>query len=225
MSRIVITMPAYNEEKHIDTAIQDIFSAMKGKRYWIQVVSDGSTDKTNEIVIINGVKLIKKSHSGLANTFRVEMEQALTYNPDIIVHTDADGQYNAQDIPKLIEAVENGADLVLGNRLSGKLENMPFSKRIFNRLGSLFFSCAVYQYIPDFTTGFRAFTPRVAKMLIVSSYTYTIEQIVKAHLFNYKIVSINVSSISRGNGKSHLMKSPAHYIWNTIKNWRLMYKR
>jgi len=226
---VIITIPAYNEERTIRGVIndlQDTISIMLPQLdYRIMVISDGSEDKTIEEASKTGAMVFSKDHSGLADTFRLEMEKALEFESKYIVHTDADGQYTAVDVCRLVQFIRSSnCDLVLGNRLGGRIEYMPTSKRIFNRLGSLFFSIALWEYVPDFTTGLRVFTPRVAQLSIVSKYTYTVEQIVKAHLFGYRIKSLPIEFKARRDGKSKLMRSPYQYLWNTIKNYRKMFK-
>jgi len=229
MPKVIITIPAYNEERTIREVINDlqvIISIMLPQLdYRIMVVSDGSEDKTTEEASKAGATVFSKDHSGLADTFRFEMKKALEFEPEYIVHTDADGQYPAFDVCRLIQfARSNNYDLVLGNRLGGKIEYMPVSKRLFNRLGSLFFSIRLWEYVPDFTTGLRVFTPRVARLPITSKYTYTIEQVIKTHLLKYTIKSLPVEFKARRDGQSKLMQSPYQYLWNTIKNYRGMFK-
>src|SRR3989338_1820905 len=100
--KVVITIPAYNEEKTIGPVIKDIFSVMKSTRYSFEVlvVNDGSTDNTVLVAKKAGALVVSHSRNmGLASAFRTEVKECLKRNADIIVHTDADGQYLAKDIP------------------------------------------------------------------------------------------------------------------------------
>ena len=134
---IVITIPAYNEEKSIGKVIDDIKKTMSSKRYKILVVNDGSIDNTANIAKEHGAHVYShQKNQGLAQSFKTEMIESLKLNPDVIIHTDADGQYLASDIPKLLNEIENGYDLVLGSRFKGKIESMPLIKRIGNKLFS-----------------------------------------------------------------------------------------
>lgn len=225
MPRIIVTMPAYNEEKTIAKVIKDIKLVMQGENYAIQVVSDGSTDKTVAIARGLGVLVREKGHSGLADTFREEVKFAVENGADIIVHIDADGQYKAEEIPDLLEQVINNKyDLVLGNRLNGKMEYMPISKKILNKLGALFFSIKILHYVPDMTTGFRAFNMDVAKLPLHSEFTYTVEQIIKAYHYFNRVKSVPVTFRARKDGSSRLMKGRLDYILKTIRNYRRMFK-
>ncbi|MAG08710.1 glycosyl transferase family 2 [Candidatus Woesearchaeota archaeon] len=217
--KVIITLPAYNEKKTIGRVISDIKQAMDSTKYnyRILVVDDGSNDGTGDIAKRSGA--IVHSHPanyGLAETFKTEMRKCLELGADIIVHTDADGQYIAKDIPKLIKEVEDGNDLVLGSRFKGKIEYMPFIKRLGNRAFSKVVSKITKKKISDSQTGFRAFTKEVAGSInIISSFTYTQEQIIKASRHKFKIKEVPIYFAKR-DGKSKLMKNPFDFA---VKAW------
>lgn len=220
MPDILVTMPAYNEEKTIATVIEGILKIVPTAK--VLVVSDGSTDNTTKEAKKTGATVIEKAHSGLADTFRMEMRIAYFMKPDVIVHTDADGQYIASDMLKLIDEVLKGTDLVLGSRLKGHIAYMPKSKRSTNVLGTFLIKQWLRADITDATTGFRAFNVKVAKLPINSEYTYTVEQLIKAKKAGLRIKSVPISFVKREDGESRLMSSPANYILQTIKNTRRM---
>jgi len=217
---IIISIPAYNEEKTIGKVITDIKKVMNQTKYkyLVLVIDDGSKDKTAEIAKKNGA--IVHSHSknyGLAETFRTEIEKALKLGFDVFVHTDADGQYLAKDIPRLINEIKKGYDLVLGSRFRGKIEDMSLLKRIGNKIFSKAISNIVRYDIKDCQTGFRAFTKEVAeKIKIISNHTYTQEQIIKTVLNKFKVKEIPIYFAKRKKGKSRLIKNPFEYA---IKAW------
>jgi len=213
--KIVVTVPAYNEEKTIGSVINDVKSAMDEAKYEYQilVVDDGSKDSTAETAKKAGA--IVYSHPknyGLAEAFKTEVQKCLEMGADVIVHTDADGQYLAKEIPLLIKEVESGADLVLGSRFKGKIESMPLIKKLGNRAFSAVVSQVTSLKITDAQTGFRAFTKEVAKKIpIISTHTYTQEQIIRAVKQKFKIVEVPVYFAKRKEGKSRLMRNPFDY--------------
>ncbi len=216
--KVIVTIPAYNEEKTIGKVITNINRVMKDKRYnhQILVVDDGSKDKTAETAKKAGA--IVYSHPknyGLAETFKSEMEKCLELKADIIVHIDADEQYRAEEIPKLIKEVENGYDLVLGSRFKGKIEYMPFVKKLGNRLFSRIISNIAGLKVSDSQTGFRAFNKNIAKIGIISSYTYTQEQVIRAVKNKFKVKEVPIYFAKR-KGKSRLMKNPFQFA---LKAW------
>jgi len=219
---IVVTIPAHNEEQTIATVIKRVHGILNRERHTIIVVADSCTDNTTEKArIAKAIVITKGLGKGLANTFRTEMQIALAMKPEMIVHIDADGQYLASEIPKLVREVRNGYDLVLGSRLTGYIEHMSFTKRFFNKLAAKIFSALLRQRIDDVTTGFRAFIPEIARLPIKSNFTYTQEQTIRACKLGYRIKNIPVSFLAR-DGKSKLMKHSADYIARSLRElWKL----
>jgi glycosyltransferase involved in cell wall biosynthesis len=213
--RVVVTIPAYNEEKTIGSVLTDIKRVMKQSRYnyRILVVDDGSKDRTAEIAKQHGAIVVSHPRNhGLAETFRTEMQHSLKLGADIIVHTDADGQYLANDIPPLIKKVEEGYDLVLGSRFLGKIESMPWNKRLGNKLGSKVISNIARMRITDAMTGLRAFTKEVAQRIkTTSNHTYTQEQIIRATQEKFRIAEVPVYFAVRKGSKSRLVKGFFEY--------------
>ena len=226
--RIIITIPAYNEEKTLGQVLKDIKKHVSKKDYdySILVVNDGSTDRTAQIARNEKVTVISHPRNfGLAETFKTEMKKCLEMGADIIVHTDADGQYRAEEIPNLIEEVKKGSDLVLGSRFKGHIESMPIIKRIGNKAFSRVISEITKQKITDGQTGFRAFTKEIAKLPITSNHTYTQEQIIRASKEKFKIKEIPAYFAKRGGKtKSRLMKSPFEYATRAWINLFRIYR-
>tara|TARA_Y100000310_G_scaffold345466_1_gene465316 strand:- start:26472 stop:27353 length:882 start_codon:yes stop_codon:yes gene_type:complete len=225
--KVIVTIPAYNEEKKLGILINKIHGVMKANRYKykILVVNDGSKDKT--VVIAKKAGAIVYSHPknyGLAETFKTEVKKSLDLKTDIIVHIDADGQYLPKEIPKLVNGIKNGYDLVLGSRFKGKIEQMPFIKRFGNMAFSRVVSRVTGSKISDSQTGFRAFTKEVAKEIsIISNHTYVQEQIIRAVKQKFRIKEVPIYFAKR-NGKSKLISNPFEYAakaWiNIIRIYR-----
>ena len=133
---VVITIPAYNEQDTIGNVIKSIYDAMKSSKYQykVLVVDDGSKDKTAEVARDQGaVVYTNPKNYGLAETFKTETKKALGLKADVIVHIDADMQYQPKEIPLLLKEIERGYDLVLGSRFKGTIESMPIIKKIGNK--------------------------------------------------------------------------------------------
>lgn len=215
----IITMPAHNEEATIGQVIDNIFEVISSKDRII-VVCDYCTDNTAQIAQYKGADVYFNAQQGLANAFKTEMAIALRYRPEAIVHIDADGQYEPEDIPLLLDTLSRGPHLVLGNRLHHRPIGMPITKYTFNKLGSLSYSVMLDKSIPDITTGFRAFTPSVATLPIISEFTYTQEQVYRAVKAGFVVKSVPITFYARRNGHSRLMKNSLHYIKNSYKDFR-----
>ena len=224
---VVITIPAYNEEKTIGKLIMEIKKVMSNDNYSckILVVDDGSKDSTAKSAKKAGAIVYSHPKSyGLAETFKTEISKSLELKPDIIVHIDADFQYQPKEIQNLIKEIKNGNDLVLGSRFKGTIEEMPFIKR----LGNIAFSKVVSQItglqISDAQTGFRAFTKNVAESVqITSNHTYTQEQIIRAVKQKFSIKEVPIY-FSKRDGKSRLIGNPFGYAIRALINIIRVYR-
>jgi glycosyltransferase involved in cell wall biosynthesis len=217
--KIFISIPAYNEEETLQETIEDIRRVMKNSvyDYKIHVQDDGSTDNTFKIAKELADFVHKNnSNSGLAFTFNEEMKNCLELGADIIVHTDADNQYCADAIPLLIQGVIDGGDLVLGSRfLMGNRYKGAFLKGVGNIIFSRLFGLFLGVHITDITTGLRACNKKTAKSIeIISSFTYTHEQIIRAAIRKLRITEIPVDC--KPTRESRLFKNPLEYIAKTF---------
>lgn len=218
--KVIISIPAYNEERTLPKVMQEIKGVMKksGYSHWqILVLDDGSLDQTVKIAQSLGARVVShRRNRGLAETFRSEMKECLRLKADIIVHTDADGQYHSQHIPEMIAKVEQGYDLVLGSRFKhSRMKHMPFLKHLGNVAFSKVLSSLTRARITDSTTGFRAFTTEIAREInYINTFTYTQEQIIKAAKQGFRITEVPI--MTRRTRESRLFKGPLQYA---IKAW------
>jgi len=215
--KVIISIPAYNEEKTIGSVLKEIKEVMSKTKYdyKILVLDDGSTDKTKEIAKRYGAVVISnKRNLGLAKTFKREMEECLKLKADVIVHCDADGQYPASYIPLMIKKIKEGYDLVLGSRFGKGCYSGSFMKKIGNIMFAKVLSSLLKLRITDTTTGFRAFTREVAELPLINDFTYTQEQLIRASKKGMKITEIPIKT--RKTRKSRLFKNPFDYA---LKAW------
>jgi len=229
--KLVITIPAYNEEVTISGVIAEIPRRMDGvASVAILVLDDGSTDGTVAAAQKAGADKVIRHHEnkGLGTAFKRALDEALGMGADIIVNIDADGQYNALDIPRLIAPiVENRADIVLGWRDIGKLDFMPAGKKIGNRLATRATRMLAGFPVKDAQTGFRAFSRDAAlRMYLSGGYTYVQETLMQARYKGLIIEQVPVDFRER-KGKSRLISSIFSYavrasrvIFITFKDYR-----
>jgi len=215
--KLVVNIPAYNEEKTIADVIKKIPRSIKNcKDVKILVIDDGSMDKTVQVAKEAGAdKVLSHVHNlGLAITFRDALDEALNMGADVIVNIDADGQYDPAEISKLVQpVVNNDADIVLGSRFDGYIEDMSFSKKFGNKIATKAASRAAGKHFSDAQTGFRAFSKDAAMRLnIIGDFTYTQETLVQAVNKNLRICEVPVSFYKR-EGESRLFPS----VWNYAK--------
>jgi len=213
--KVIVTIPAYNESRTIGRVIEDIKRVLGDSKYQykILVLDDGSKDNTASIAARSGAKVYRhRRNRGLAATFNSEVKYALRMNPDVIVHIDADGQYQARAIPKLLAKMDEGYDLVLGSRFMGKIESMSLLKTIGNRFFSTVISHLTGMRITDAQTGLRAFTKEIAEEItITSTFSYTQEQIIRSEKQGFSIAEVPVFFAKRKEGNSRLFGHPLEF--------------
>jgi glycosyltransferase involved in cell wall biosynthesis len=183
--KLVIQIPAYNEEQYLPAALRALPRRLDGIReIEVLVVDDGSTDGTARIAKQSGADrvLTLPAHRGLAAAFAAGLEESLARGADLIVNTDADNQYAADDIPALIAPILAGkAALVVGDRGVAGLRWFSPGKRLLQRLGSALIGWVSGMRTPDAASGFRAFSREAAlRTLVMSSYSYTLETLIQA---------------------------------------------
>jgi glycosyltransferase involved in cell wall biosynthesis len=183
--KLIIQIPCLNEEEQLPATLADLPRAVPGfdAVEWL-IVDDGSTDRTIEVAREHGVDHVVRltNNKGLAAAFQAGIDACLKLGADVIVNTDADNQYDANDIPKLIEPIVRGdADLVVGDRVIDSVEHFSPLKKRLQHFGSAVVRRASGTDVPDTTSGFRAYNREAAlQVTVVSKYTYTLESIIQA---------------------------------------------
>ena len=189
------------------------------------MINDGSTDNSSMIAKNWGAKVIDlKINKGLANAFRVGIQEALKNNADIIVNTDADNQYSANDIEKLIQPIlKSEADIVIGARDVLNIKEFSILKKIFQKVGSAVLRLLSSTPVNDAPSGFRAFSREAAlKINIFDNYTYTMETLVQAGAKGMRIKSVPIS-VNPKLRESKLVKSMFDYIFKSMKTTLRMF--
>lgn len=216
--KLIVTIPAYNEEKSIGAVIRSVPRKIKGiEKVEILVANDGSTDNTVREAKKAGTDYVvsNKRNLGLAKTFKRALDEAISLGADIIVNTDADNQYDQKEIPKLIKPILEGkADIVIGNRQVEKLDHMPSSKKYGNIIGSWVIRKLTGTNVTDASSGFRALTREAAQAFnLLSTHTYTHETIIQAANKDLAIAEVPIAFKRREYGKSRLISG----VWGHIK--------
>ena len=214
--KLVIQIPCYNEEKSLPITLNDLPKHIDGiDEIEVLIIDDGSKDRTVEVAKELGVNnFVEMSHnSGLAKAFVAGINKALEIGADIVVNTDADNQYCAADIEKLVKPILAGeADIVIGSRPVSEIEHFSPLKKLLQKLGSGVMRLISSTKVEDAPSGFRAFSRNAAMQLnVFDNYTYTLETIIqaKAKGLILKCVSIRVNPDLR---KSKLVRNMFDYI-------------
>ncbi len=232
--KLIINIPAYNEEKAIASTIANIKKSFQNEFYFsgkgqifkeklVQVVDDGSSDQTTTVARNAGADLIVsyKPNRRLAYAFKRAVENALENKVDILVNIDADGQFRPEEIPRLLEPILDGkADMTIGNRF-GKHEakDIPFIKDFLNRFAAKVIGIFLGEKISDLTCGFRAHNQETLLRLNLTNenFTYTQETIIDAIGKRLKLKWVPINVIYFENRQSRIVSSVWKFVGNGFK--------
>ncbi|HEX9734959.1 MAG TPA: glycosyltransferase family 2 protein [Thermoanaerobaculia bacterium] len=218
--KVVIQIPCFNEEETLPATLAALPRELAGvdRVEWI-VIDDGSADRTAEVARAHGVDHVVRmnGNQGLARAFMAGLVAAVERGADVIVNTDADNQYRADDIPELIRPLTAGeADIVIGARPIAAIRHFSATKRALQRIGSGVVRRLSGTRIRDAPSGFRAFTRDAALRLnVFSSYTYTLETIVQAGHSNLRVVDVPVR-VNPPTRRSRLIRSIPVYLRRSV---------
>lgn len=218
--KLIIQIPCYNEENSLPITLKALPKQIDGiDEIEILVIDDGSTDKTIEVAKANGVQhIVSMPHNcGLAKAFVAGINGALAQGADIIVNTDADNQYCADDIEKLIRPIlSKEADIVIGTRPVSNISHFSLLKKTLQKLGSWVMRRVSSTQVEDAPSGFRAFSRAAALQInIFDNYTYTLETIIQARAKGLQLVCVPVN-VNPDLRESKLVKNMFDYIRRSV---------
>lgn len=218
--KLIIQIPCLNESGTLAIAIRALPRKVAGfeKVEWL-VIDDGSTDDTAALAKQLGVDHVVRHpvNRGLATAFMTGLEASLRLGADVIVNTDADNQYEADDIPLLTSPILEGrADMVIGGRPIGETEHFSWIKKKLQHLGSWAVRVASKTSVTDAPSGFRAISRETAMRLnVFNAYTYTLETIIQAGLSNMRVMSVPIRT-NEDLRPSRLVKSISSYVRRSL---------
>ncbi len=214
--KILIIIPAYNEEKNIGSVISDIKNNLPSAD--IAVINDGSTDNTSAIARIAGAIVIDlPTNLGIGGAMQTGYKFASENKYDIAIQVDADGQHAAAEIPKILNRLnQKDVEAVIGSRFV--IENpKSFQSTFLRRMGITFFSKLISsilkQRITDATSGFRAVTKKVIEQFAIDypeDYPEP-EAIVLLHKLGFKIAEVPVTMSPRKASISSITRIQSIY--------------
>jgi glycosyltransferase involved in cell wall biosynthesis len=218
--KLIIQIPCFNEAETLAIALDALPRHVAGfdEVEWL-IIDDGSTDDTINVAKKNGVDHVVKhtGNKGLAKAFMTGLDACLGLKADVIINTDADNQYCADDIPLLVAPIlEHRAEMVIGERPISAIEHFSPIKKCLQKLGSWVVRVASKTDIPDAPSGFRAMSRSTAqKLMVFNDYTYTLETIIQAGQKNITITSVPIR-VNEDLRPSRLVKSISSYIKRSI---------
>ncbi len=219
MTKLIIQIPCLNEAQVLPDTLAALPRSLPGiDVIEYLIIDDGSDDDTAGVARRWGVHHIvrHRRNRGLAEAFRSGIDRCLQEGADIIVNTDADGQYAGEDIAAIVApVVAQQADIVIGDRSVAENQHFGLFKRLLQRLGSMVVRTLSATDITDAVSGFRAISRDAAQRInITTEFSYTTDMLIQAGRKRLAIVSVPIrtNAVTR---PSRLFKSIPRFIMST----------
>lgn len=224
--KLIIQVPCFNEARTLPAVLDELPKAVEGfDSVEVLVIDDGSTDGTADLARQRGADHVIRlpENRGLATAFGRGLQECLRRGADVIVNTDGDNQYRAEDIPELVRPVLEGkADMVVGDRRIDTIRHFSALKKRLQKAGSWVVRWASGTGVPDATSGFRALSREAAMQLVVfSSYTYTLETIIQAGRKGLVVASVPVRTNPQQRESRLIRSLPVYLVQSAITILRI----
>jgi len=214
--KIVIVVPVYNEEKHLDSFLKDLIKT----EFEIVVVDDGSNDSSYEIVKKYKVHLLRhKINLGKGAAMKTGAEAAFSLGADAVVFMDSDGQHKVEDLPEFIKKINEGYNVVLGSRNLGL--KVPLVRYLGNKFASVLVNFLFKIYVSDLLCGFRAISKKAYQKMDLESLGYGIEteMVIKLKQKKLKYCEVPVATVYYDKVKGVTILDAFSVLFNVIF-WR-----
>ena len=225
---VLIIVPTYNESENI----ADIATAVRDHGYDLLIVDDGSPDGTGDIAdeLAAADQKIQVLHrtkkEGLGPAYAAGFARALDFGAEIICELDADFSHDPNDLPRLVAAVQHGADLAIGSRYvpEGGVEGWPWHRQFISKAGNWYARLMLGIKTKDATAGFRAFRDTTVRKLDPSScqasgYGFQIEMAWRAESAGLDVVEVPITFRDRTRGSSKMDRAIAFEAMALVTRW------
>ena len=217
--RATVCLPTYNERENLRRMVEALGAVLReGDR--VLVIDDNSPDGTGSIADSLAAEhafvdvLHRETKEGLGRAYIAGFHRALADGAELVLEMDCDFSHDPADVPRLIEAAEKGADLVLGSRYvpGGGTRNWGLSRRLISRGGSAYTALFLHLGVKDPTGGFKCFRRRVLEQLDLDAitprgYAFQIETTYRVKQAGFKVVEIPITFVDRVAGTSKMSRS------------------
>jgi dolichol-phosphate mannosyltransferase len=213
--RATVVIPTYQEAANIATLLRRIRVAAPAVH--VLVVDDGSPDGTADLAEavkaeVGQIQVLRRtSKQGLASAYQAGFARAIDEGAEIVITMDADHSHDPIVIPLLVEAAEQGADLVIGSRYipGGQIVDWTRSRRVLSHWGNRYATAALRLPIQDATSGFRAYRADVVSAedlsrVRASGYGFLIEMAYRLVREGRKLVEVPITFADRKHGTSKI---------------------
>ena len=224
---VLVIVPTYNER---DT-IGSIARAVRSHGYDLLIVDDGSPDGTGDLADAlagddEGVHVLHRNEkAGLGPAYAAGFERGLEMGAEILCEMDADFSHDPADLPRLVDAVRDGADLAIGSRYvpGGGTEGWPWHRQAISRGGNLYAALMLGIGVEDATAGFRAFRDTTVRKIDPSSgeasgYGFQVEMAWRTEEAGLRIEEVPITFRDRTHGESKMtMRIALEAMWLVTK--------
>jgi dolichol-phosphate mannosyltransferase len=225
---VVVIVPTYNEAENLES----IAAAVRAHGYRLLIVDDGSPDGTGEIADTlaaadEGVAVLhRRTKAGLGKAYAAGFARALELDGKVLCEMDADFSHDPSDLPRLIAAIDEGADLAIGSRYvpGGGVDDWPWHRRAISSGGNRYAALMLGIKVKDATAGYRAFRADAIRRLRpetcdASGYAFQVEMAWRASEAGLKITEIPIRFRDREAGTSKMSTSVALEAMALVTRW------
>ena len=195
--KLIVQIPCLNEEETLPATLADIPRQIDGfDRVEVLIIDDGSTDRTAQVAHDCGADHVVRfpANRGLGHAFKMGFDTCLRLGADVIVNTDGDNQYFGGDVAALVQPIARGeADMVIGDRQTGRIGHFSLLKRLLQSFGSRVISGLATIPVPDVASGFRAYSRETAlRLSMFTDFDHTAEHVVQAGHDHMAVVTVPI---------------------------------
>jgi len=216
---VTVCLPTYNERENLERmlrALREVLPADGG----VLVIDDASPDGTGELAdrlaveIPNVSVLHRQRKEGLGPAYVAGFERALADGAELVLEIDCDFSHDPADVPRLIAAVEDGADLAIGSRYveGGEIANWGLRRRTVSAGGSWYARTLLGVGVRDMTAGFKCYRREVLERIDLDSvnskgYAFQVETTYRALRAGFKVVEVPIRFVDRTEGRSKMSRA------------------
>jgi dolichol-phosphate mannosyltransferase len=225
--RAVVCLPTYNERENLEPMVRALGEVLDTPRDRVLVIDDASPDGTGAIADRLATELPwvavlhRERKEGIGPAYVAGFRRTLDEGAELILEMDCDFSHDPADVPRLIEAAEAGADLVLGSRYApgGGTRNWGLLRRVVSRGGCLYAQAFLGMRVRDLTGGFKCFRRGALEAIDLGAlsahgYAFQIEATYRVRRSGLRIVEVPITFVERRAGASKMTGSiVAEAVW------------
>jgi dolichol-phosphate mannosyltransferase len=218
--RAVVCIPTYNELENLERMVTALADVIETEHDRVLVVDDGSPDGTGQVADrlaadLPWVHVLHRDRKeGIGRAYLAAFNRVLPEHPDYVLEMDCDFSHDPRDVPRLIGACEDGADLALGSRYmaGGGTRNWSLIRRVISRGGCLYAQALLGVGVRDLTGGFKCFRRAVLESIdlgavTTNGYAFQIELTYRALRKGFRIQELPITFVDREVGGSKMSRS------------------